>query len=51
MKTYHITWLIGKDQNGLDLLTGITIEAEDMESALHTFKQKHNVEPYYILTR
>ncbi len=48
MKTYHICWLIGKDEQGLDLLTGITVFAESMDEALADFKKEYNVEPYYI---
>lgn len=48
MKTYHICWLIGKDEQGLDLLTGITVFAESIENALANFKKEYNVEPYYI---
>lgn len=51
MKTFHICWLIGKDEQGLDLLTGKTVQAKSMIEALKAFKQEHEVEPYYIVEK
>ena len=53
MKKYHISWLIGKDEQGLDLSTGITVEAESMEEALVAWGMDHPeiVEPLYIAVK
>ena len=50
MKKYHISWLIGKDEQGLDLSTGITVEAESMMKALENWHldNPESVEPLYI---
>ena len=53
MKKYHISWLIGKDEQGLDLSTGITVEAESMLEALAAWSMAHPeiVEPLYIAVK
>ena len=53
MKKYHISWLIGKDKQGLDLSTGITVEAESMLEALAAWSMAHPeiVEPLYIAVK
>lgn len=42
MKKYHISWLIGKDEQGLDLSTGITSENESMLEANINWHLQHN---------
>lgn len=42
MKKYHISWLIGKDEQGLDLSTGITVEANNMIESHINWHLQHN---------
>jgi hypothetical protein len=48
MKTYHICWLIGKDEQGLDLSTGKTYQANSPEEAIAKWRDEFgNVEMIY----
>jgi hypothetical protein len=52
MKTFHICWFIGKNEDGLDTLKGINWQAETMMQALREFKAENpSIEPYYIVEK
>lgn len=50
LNNFHVSWMIGEDENGAGLSTGKTYEAESMLEALATFHLDHpEVEnPIYI---
>lgn len=50
MKNFHVSWMIGEDENGAGLSTGKTYESESMLEALCSFNLEHpEVEnPLYI---
>lgn len=53
MNEYHIVWMIGKTDEGVDMSTGKTYQALNMEVALLAFHQEHPEvnDPLYILKK